>query len=32
MAEYKVLIYSIVAMTRPRRHLCICGDSETISR
>lgn len=21
-----------VAMTRPRRHLCICGDSETISR
>lgn len=22
----------IVAMTRPRRHLCICGDSETISR
>lgn len=22
----------IVAMTRPRRHLCICGDSETVSR
>ncbi|EYE91306.1 putative DNA helicase [Aspergillus ruber CBS 135680] len=21
-----------VAMTRPRRHLCICGDSETINR
>ncbi|KAJ5554969.1 hypothetical protein N7461_003439 [Penicillium sp. DV-2018c] len=21
-----------VAMTRPKRHLCICGDSETISR
>ncbi|KAF7712969.1 DNA helicase [Penicillium ucsense] len=21
-----------VAMTRPRRHLCICGDSETLSR
>lgn len=21
----------LVAMTRPRRHLCICGDSETIS-
>ncbi|EEP75458.1 DNA helicase [Uncinocarpus reesii 1704] len=21
-----------VAMTRPRRHLCVCGDSETISR
>jgi len=27
-----VLINPIVAMTRPRRHLCICGDSETISR
>lgn len=22
----------IVAMTRPKRHLCICGDSETISQ
>lgn len=22
----------VVAMTRPKRHLCICGDSETISR
>lgn len=22
----------LVAMTRPKRHLCICGDSETISR
>jgi len=21
-----------VAMTRPKRHLCVCGDSETISR
>ncbi|KAJ5634626.1 hypothetical protein N7528_002468 [Penicillium herquei] len=21
-----------VAMTRPKRHLCICGDSDTISR
>lgn len=25
------LIFS-VAMTRPKRHLCICGDSDTISR
>lgn len=26
------LIDDSVAMTRPKRHLCICGDSETISR
>ena len=24
--------FLLVAMTRPKRHLCICGDSETISR
>lgn len=25
-------VYFLVAMTRPKRHLCICGDLETISR
>lgn len=24
--------YPTVAMTRPRRHLCVIGDSETVSR
>ena len=27
-----LLIMRVVAMTRPKRHLCICGDSETISQ
>ena len=29
---WRELTSLIVAMTRPRRHLCVCGDSETISR
>ena len=27
-----MMLLSVVAMTRPRRHLCIVGDSETVSR
>jgi DNA polymerase alpha-associated DNA helicase A len=27
-----IMLLSVVAMTRPRRHLCIVGDSETVSR
>jgi hypothetical protein len=26
------MLLSIVAMTRPKRHLCIVGDSETVAR
>lgn len=29
---YSDVLTASVAMTRPRRHLCVCGDSETISR
>ena len=27
-----VLMRAVVAMTRPRRHLCVIGDSDTISQ
>lgn len=27
-----ILIHSAVAMTRPKRHLCVIGDSDTISK
>ena len=30
--EQKKLICNAVAMTRPKRHLCVIGDSETVSR
>ncbi|CAG8074171.1 unnamed protein product [Penicillium nalgiovense] len=31
-SEFNILTkLHVVAMTRPKRHLCICGDSETIS-
>ncbi|OJJ96948.1 hypothetical protein ASPACDRAFT_34133 [Aspergillus aculeatus ATCC 16872] len=32
LAEKRRLNGKIMAMTRPKRHLCICGDSETISQ
>lgn len=28
----RLTVDRIVAMTRPKRHLCVCGDSETISK
>lgn len=31
-ASWKLTVSVTVAMTRPRRHLCIIGDSETVGK